>query len=210
LSRRYAFHAAYARLATGDAGRALEDARRVREIWPDYLPGIYAYFAGSIYSGEETDARAALAVARRPPMSFTREKRDLWLRFLQARDYGDAAERAETASYIEREHETGEISASIAVAMLSQLGQLDQAFQIAGDNYAGAWTYDDLFMPATRNLRADPRFMSLAADLGLVDVWSRSDTWPDFCSDRTLPYDCRALATSLDSRSSRTAARRRT
>jgi hypothetical protein len=43
-------------------------------------------------------------------------------------------------------------------------------------------------------MRRDPRFMSLAAKLGLVDYWRSSGKWPDFCSEPGLPYDCKAEA----------------
>ncbi len=53
---------------------------------------------------------------------------------------------------------------------------------------------DVLFFDVMRPLRADPRFMTIAARQGLVAIWLKTDRWPDFCSDKTLPYDCRAEA----------------
>jgi tetratricopeptide (TPR) repeat protein len=46
-------------------------------------------------------------------------------------------------------------------------------------------------------LRRDPRFMALAAKLGLVAYWRASGKWPDFCSEPGLPYDCRQEAARL-------------
>jgi hypothetical protein len=54
-----------------------------------------------------------------------------------------------------------------------------------------------LFRPSQANLRADPRFMQVAAHLGLLDYWRRSEDWPDFCSDPDLPYDCKKEAARL-------------
>jgi hypothetical protein len=48
-----------------------------------------------------------------------------------------------------------------------------------------------------RAFRADPRFMPLAAQYGLVDYWTRSGHWPDFCTERDRPYDCAAVAREL-------------
>jgi hypothetical protein len=56
-----------------------------------------------------------------------------------------------------------------------------------------------LFYPLTAPLRRDPRFMQLAARFGLVGYWRSSGKWPDFCSDPTLPYNCRTEAGALKS-----------
>jgi hypothetical protein len=49
-------------------------------------------------------------------------------------------------------------------------------------------------------LRRDPRFMALAARIGLVDYWRATGKWPDFCADPGLTYDCRKEAARLASR----------
>ena len=54
-----------------------------------------------------------------------------------------------------------------------------------------------LFAPFQRPMRADPRFMHLAARQGLVDYWLDSGKWPDFCKDDTLPYDCKQAALAV-------------
>jgi hypothetical protein len=54
-----------------------------------------------------------------------------------------------------------------------------------------------LFTPKATALRRDPRFMSLANRLGLVDYWRTSGHWPDFCSEPSLPYNCKAEAARL-------------
>ena len=51
-----------------------------------------------------------------------------------------------------------------------------------------------LFMSFNRTIRADPRFMHLAARKGLVDYWLDTDKWPDFCKDEKLSYDCKEAA----------------
>ena len=33
--------------------------------------------------------------------------------------------------------------------------------------------------------------------IGLVDYWRTTGKWPDFCSDPSLPYDCKAEAAKL-------------
>ena len=63
-------------------------------------------------------------------------------------------------------------------------------------------------MPHMRIVRADPRFMPLAARLGLVDYWLDTDQWPDFCATEKLPYDCKeaALAARVNANASPKAA----
>lgn len=57
---------------------------------------------------------------------------------------------------------------------------------------------DILFSELMRPLRADPRFMALAARQGLVAIWSKTGRWPDFCGEKGLPYDCRQEAGPVD------------
>jgi tetratricopeptide (TPR) repeat protein len=51
-----------------------------------------------------------------------------------------------------------------------------------------------LFRPEFAPVRADPRFMSVAARAGLVRYWRKSGNWPDFCSSEQLKYDCKTEA----------------
>lgn len=54
-----------------------------------------------------------------------------------------------------------------------------------------------VFRPSLREFRHDPRFMALAKRIGLVDYWTKSGKWPDFCFDPEQPYDCKAEAAKL-------------
>ena len=81
------------------------------------------------------------------------------------------------------------------VELLVQLRRTDEAFMLA-DRLASSADSDDtsaLFVAAMQPLRADPRFMTLAARLGLIPIWTRTDRWPDFCEE-SPPYDCRVEA----------------
>jgi len=84
-----------------------------------------------------------------------------------------------------------------AIEALSALGLIDDAFALANRYTPGPAMGGDsafLFYPLTAPLRRDPRFMQLAARFGLVGYWRSSGKWPDFCSDPTLPYNCRTEA----------------
>jgi TolB-like protein len=83
-----------------------------------------------------------------------------------------------------------------AIETLFVLGFPDDAFALA-NRYAPRGDSAFLFFTLTAPLRKDPRFMQLAARIGLVDYWRSSGHWPDFCADPTLPYNCRAEANRI-------------
>lgn len=83
------------------------------------------------------------------------------------------------------------------IQTLAQFGREDQLVQVLLN-----WRYMDrvdfvtdvVFRPAFRDLHRDPRFMAVADHLGLLNYWRRSGSWPDFCFDPDLPYDCKKEA----------------
>ena len=83
---------------------------------------------------------------------------------------------------------------------LGTFGRVDEAFEVMKNELAldsvMAGT-EVLFRPHMRPIRADPRFIALAAKFGLVQYWEKSKVWPDFCSEPDLPYDCRKEAAKL-------------
>ena len=54
-----------------------------------------------------------------------------------------------------------------------------------------------LFRPTVRILWLDPRSLVLAKRIGLLQYWSSTGKWPDFCSQPGFPYDCSAEAAKL-------------
>ncbi|NNE41147.1 MAG: TIR domain-containing protein [Marinicaulis sp.] len=91
-------------------------------------------------------------------------------------------------------------------------GHADEIFSMDDDMIASKFAYHfpqvrvALFEKYADIVRADPRFMTFANRIGLVDYWLETDQWPDFCSEqKDLSYDCKeaALATrAADSTSS--------
>jgi hypothetical protein len=81
---------------------------------------------------------------------------------------------------------------------LARLGFDDDAFVLANRwSQAPVTAFNAprfLFYSDGAALRRDPRFMALAAKLGLVDYWRASGKWPDFCADPGPTYDCRTEA----------------
>ena len=65
---------------------------------------------------------------------------------------------------------------------------------------AGEWLVREagiLLRPAFTNARQDPGIMEFFASTGQLEYWLKTDTWPDYCSDPELPYDCEEAARRL-------------
>lgn len=78
---------------------------------------------------------------------------------------------------------------------LGNFGRVDQAYQLLEDpKFQPFIELDVLFRPDFASIRADPRFMQIAARLGLVRYWRESGYWPDFCINGQVRYDCKAEA----------------
>lgn len=84
------------------------------------------------------------------------------------------------------------------VRMLARQGDIDGAYREVSRPWPNSRRHTMyLFYPELKAFRRDPRFMPFAARLGLVDYWTRTNRWPDFCAEPDLPYDCRAVAKTL-------------
>src|SRR4029079_16614279 len=84
------------------------------------------------------------------------------------------------------------------VQTLGQFGRKDDVLNILlhynGDPVDKGLAAEVLFRPALRDVWRDPRSMAAAANLGLLHYWKATENWPDFCTDPTLPYDCKKEA----------------
>lgn len=79
--------------------------------------------------------------------------------------------------------------------VLGSFDRVEEAYQLLEDpKYQPFIHADALFRPDFAGVRADPRFMQVAARLGLVRYWRNSGYWPDFCKRDRLPYDCKTEA----------------
>lgn len=121
----------------------------------------------------------------------------VWRAFYLAGQAPSAMSVAKAARVIIDAHEHGTFSGRVAIMMLARLGLVNEAFDQAARydwKAGGSWF---LFTPPAAAMRKDPRFMPLAARLGLVDYWRTTHHWPDFCQAPDRPYDCGAAAAAL-------------
>lgn len=101
-----------------------------------------------------------------------------------------------------------------AVWQLAALGRYDDAYALLKTNYASTYsgggralnhddavkrdwmTYDpEMFADAAlAPFRRDPAFLYVYDDGKMLDHWLAANTWPDFCKDPALRYDCKKEA----------------
>jgi DNA-binding SARP family transcriptional activator/tetratricopeptide (TPR) repeat protein len=183
--------------SANDAANAFQVARR---DFPDHEDVKFADFRFQALIGDTT---RAMAMLDDPHRSFAPDAARVafWRAIITARAspspaHDEEAFQAELAS-MRADPRIDERNLEI----LALLHRIDDAFA-AADRIDVAH-YDErtmlLFTTVTQPLRADPRFMTLAARLGLVKVWQETGRWPDFCSDRSVPYDCKVEAARAQS-----------
>jgi tetratricopeptide (TPR) repeat protein len=81
------------------------------------------------------------------------------------------------------------------ILALGTLGKSVEAYELLNDPKFPPFNEPYLlFRPEFAPFRADPRFMRLAARLGLVRYWTTSGNWPDFCTSEQPHYDCKTEA----------------
>ncbi|HEY4070884.1 MAG TPA: TIR domain-containing protein [Sphingomicrobium sp.] len=89
---------------------------------------------------------------------------------------------------------------NLVLLALGNFGRVDEAYQLLADpEFQPAVDTDILFRPDFAGVRADPRFMQVAARLGLVRYWRKTGYWPDFCTSEQLKYDCKTEAAKYGS-----------
>jgi hypothetical protein len=156
------------------------------------------------------DPGGALAMLHGPhrPASFAGMNLLMWERVMTAlqsptQENVDAA----VAIVMECAKTPDELGLGYLVHQLAVLGRLDDAYALAARDPGPVPTPYDEWM-SFRNymgpFRADPRFMPLAYRQGLVDIWVKTGKWPDFCVEKTVPYDCGVEARRLMAKENRT------
>ena len=80
------------------------------------------------------------------------------------------------------------------VQTLAQFGRKDEVLDILlhyRESDQSGWAAEVMFRPALRDVWRDPRSIGASAGFGLLHYWKATGNWPDFCSDPSLPYDCK-------------------
>lgn len=179
---------------TAEADRVIDQAL---QYWPSHRFVRFARFSIFAYTGRPRAALAMLDGKDTTPQNFSPAAVALWRVSLAALDQRTRASIAEARrANLEAAKQDLDL-ANQAVSVLSALGEIDAAFEIADAHFAihrsprgtaqrprarsTAWRFAPwLFTPPTAALRADPRFKSICDQIGLTDYWAKRGIKPDY------------------------------
>jgi adenylate cyclase len=182
-------------VATGDHEAARDIVEGMADAYPDDPVHWWARFRTAFWSGGYDDAIALLDA----PASQARSARAkvCWRQAADA--MRNRVSRAQGLRQVIACDASGDLPSAQSLMLIAALGDADEGFARARtlfiDERRGG--HEILFTPPTASLRADPRFMMLMRDLGLLGYWRLSGRWPDFCREPGLPYECEAEARRL-------------
>ena len=220
---RIQMHLSEAYQSVGRMADAVEAAENGTELEPGTPYTRSQYILALIFSGQFSKAKADLASARAKwPDDTAIDLADFTLQYrygdphaalqllprVADNDAGMASLRKVIAARIDPE--PAKIDEAIAALeqdsrkpedrnvllnAFGNFGRVDQAYQLLEDpSFQPFLDRSSLFRPDFAAVRADPRFMRVAARVGLVHYWRESGNWPDFCTSEKLKYDCKTEA----------------
>ncbi len=169
-------------------------------LWPDHEDAHWFRFVNAAFYGDPERALTLLEPVSKQ-VHWNQEERGCWQSFIEARARGGNGDGPAAV----RKACAGETQVDQTVRKLAALGDTDGAFDLARNHSFGAvGSTIFLFYPEMAQFRRDARFMPFIADSGLLEAWTTTDQWPDFCNDKQLSYDCKAAAKrALEKRSVR-------
>lgn len=172
---------------------------RSLQIWPTNPALWNTRLVVLTYSGRLEEAMRYLdqSIAKNPNLARTGE---LWRQTIGAHMSRDATVRNGVRDFLKMRASQSSAASVHSIMALSNLGMLDDAFEVADGYYrwrgpvAGAERFAPketllndqlwrrtmlLFTPATRPMRLDRRFAELTKGIGLADYWRQTGTRPD-------------------------------
>jgi DNA-binding SARP family transcriptional activator/TolB-like protein len=185
------------------ATRVIENAVRFH---PDHSETRRVQFELAAFNGRPEDAFRLLHRPDFEPCNCTpfppEGTRALDL-YLEARKSGTGQDAARAVAAMNAAVHHEQLHPRYLVFGAAALGRLDDAFAALEELAARPGLLPGLqgdpgllFDGPATPLQRDPRFWSLVARAGYVKYWRTRGVWPDFCNDRSLPYDCRAKGAS--------------
>ena len=181
----------------GDLSRAKADIADARKKWPND-PNID--WAEQAFNYRYGDPRVAQQLM---PRTVDMSDAELApnLKFIASRlDPSPGKIDDSIATFRARARIEPRIGINRLVLALGTFGRTDSIYQLLADPKDLTLIDPEiLFRPEFADVRADPRFMAVAARFGLVRYWRQSGNWPDFCASEQLKYDCKAEAAKYPS-----------
>ena len=176
---------------SGQFSKAKSDIADVRKKWP-HDPAIdYAEFELQFRYG---DPHAALELLPRIIESSDAGMAP-YRKYIAARLDPTPANVDDAVAALKARASNNPRNRNTILLALVNFRRVDEAYQLMEDpGFQPFINSDALFRPDFAAVRADPRFMPIAARLGLVRYWRATGSWPDFCTIERLRYDCKAEA----------------
>ena len=176
---------------SGEFSKAKADIAEARKKWPNDPQIDYADFALQYHYG---DPKAALQLLPRigdsSDADMAPSRKVIAARLDPTPPRIDDAIAALSARWSNDPH-----MRNLVLVGLADFRRVDQAYQLLQDPKFQPFILTDvLFRPDFAAVRADPRFMQIAARLGLVRYWQQTGSWPDYCTSEQLRYDCKTEA----------------
>jgi tetratricopeptide (TPR) repeat protein len=176
---------------SGQFSKAKADIAEARKIWPNDPVIDYADFSLQYRYG---DPRAAMQLFPRIGGYSDAD----WAparKVIAARLDPTPAKIDDAIAALNAHWSNNQPSRNIVLFALGNFGRVDEVYQLLEDpKFQPFIERNALFRPDFAAVRADPRFMQIAARLGLVRYWRQTGYWPDFCTSEQLRYDCKAQA----------------
>lgn len=176
---------------SGQFSKAKADIAAARERWPNDLQ---IDFADYVFQYRYGDPRVALELLPRIADSSDADMTPS-RKVIAARLDPTPAKIDDAIAALNARWSNNPPARNNVLLALGDFGRVDQAYELLGDPKFQPFIWTDvLFRPDFAAVRADPRFMQIAAHLGLLRYWRETGYWPDFCTRERLRYDCKAEA----------------
>ena len=186
---------AHALSVTGADGWATEAIDAAARYNPDHIATRRTRFELAAFGGRPDLAIALLRNPETRPLGMKQTQLALWERFLTAQGSGSPSQRDGIAGEIFAAASRGDLDLDFAVMALTMFGHVDDAYGLLHAIDLGPfmqnWGTSFLFEPWTAPLRRDPRFWTLAANLGIAQHWSARGKWPDMCGSEIALATCK-------------------
>jgi len=176
---------------SGEFSKAKEDIAEARKKWPNDPQIDWADFGLQFRYG---DPRSALALMPKI-LSYSDAQMEPFRKLLAARLDPTPAKLDEAIAALKNQSSNNPDARNRVLLALGNFGRVNEAYQLLEDpSFQPFIERDALFRPDFAAVRADPRFIQVAARLGLVRYWRQTGYWPDFCTKERLRYDCKTEA----------------
>ena len=182
--------------ATGDSRQARAVIERFARLNPDHNVSRRVQFELEAFGGDPERALDLLSNPATAPTGLRGTGEDVMIHYLQDAGNWTGARRRQLTKQLLELGKNGDMPLDWAIMALTSMSKRSEALALIESP-----RFDDLlftsgsgflFHPPMAPLRADPRFWSAAARLGLSNYWSARGKWPDVCGVELPMAECKA------------------